>query len=76
MRQNPLLTPAALHYNKPCESLGTNQSGAHMASLSMTGTGSADHIAELLAYEVQNSGLSCELVDSIYRSSAETRGSM
>ncbi len=39
-----------------------------MASLSMTGTGSADHIAELLTYEIQNSGLSCELVDSIYRS--------
>lgn len=39
-----------------------------MASRSMTGTGSADHIAKLLAYEIQNSGLRCELADSICRS--------
>jgi len=38
-----------------------------MASLSMTGLGNADHIAELLTQEILNSGISCELVDSIYR---------
>jgi len=43
-----------------------------MASLSMTGLGSADQIAELLAQEIQNSGFSCELVDSIYRSAGGT----
>ncbi|MGI6192699.1 MAG: DUF6054 family protein [Christensenellales bacterium] len=43
-----------------------------MASLSMTGAGSPDAIAELLAHEIQSSGLSCQLVDSIYRSAGPT----
>jgi hypothetical protein len=39
-----------------------------MASLTMTGQGNVDEIAELLANEIPNSGISCRLVDSIYRS--------
>lgn len=38
-----------------------------MASLSMTGKGSAEQIAALLSKEVLSSGMSCELVDRIHR---------
>ncbi|HOS19043.1 MAG TPA: DUF6054 family protein [Clostridia bacterium] len=38
-----------------------------MASLSMTGKGNVGQIASLLAGEIANSGLSCELVDSVRR---------
>ena len=38
-----------------------------MASLSMTGTGNAWEIANILIAEVQNSAVSCQLVDRISR---------
>lgn len=38
-----------------------------MASLSMTGKGSAAQIASMLMNEIPNSGMSCELVDSVRR---------
>lgn len=39
-----------------------------MATLSMRGSGGAEQIAALLEREIPNSGLSCELVDSVRRS--------
>ncbi len=42
-----------------------------MASLSMAGTGNAANIAELLAHEIQGSGMSVQMVDSIYRPVAD-----
>lgn len=38
-----------------------------MASLSMTGRGDAGQIANILTDGIQNSAMSCELVDSMYR---------
>lgn len=38
-----------------------------MASLYMTGTGNASEIATILVEEIQNSAMSCELVDSTKR---------
>lgn len=38
-----------------------------MASISMTGRGDAAAVAALLSEEIQNSGVSCELVDSVGR---------
>jgi len=42
-----------------------------MASLSMSGFGNPDDIARLLADEIPRSGMSCELVDSVYRASGD-----
>ncbi len=39
-----------------------------MASLSMTGAGSAGDIASILRDGIQSSGLSCELIESVTRS--------
>ena len=39
-----------------------------MASLSLSGTGNADDIARIISHEMQNSALSCELVDMVTRS--------
>jgi len=38
-----------------------------MASISMSGRGNAESIATMLSGEIQNSGLSCELLHSINR---------
>lgn len=38
-----------------------------MASLSMIGNGNASEIAQILSNEIQNSAMSCELVDSSSR---------
>ncbi len=42
-----------------------------MASLSMTGTGNAWEIANILIAEVQNSAMSCQLVDRVSRNLGE-----
>lgn len=39
-----------------------------MASLNMKGKGNANNIASMLSKEIQNSGFSCELIDSVYKS--------
>jgi hypothetical protein len=43
-----------------------------MASISLTGRGSASEIAAMLSEEIQGSAMSCELVDSVSRELGET----
>lgn len=43
-----------------------------MASVSLTGRGSAVEIAAMLTQEIQNSAMSCELVESIFHDFSET----
>lgn len=43
-----------------------------MARLSMVGKGSPAQIADLLLREIQSSDMSCELVDSVHRTTGDT----
>jgi hypothetical protein len=43
-----------------------------MASISLTGRGSTTEIAATLIQEIQNSAMSCELVESIFHDFGET----